>query len=109
MSLDAHAKGKINSRICELVTRKHFDLGMSGANWEELSRTRKNQILRSNSHEEFEKQIQELPGNWRQATPAFGTPRAILLRAANFHLPARNRARVQRLHKERTNRRMSSE
>jgi C-terminal processing protease CtpA/Prc len=33
---------------------------MNGANWEELSRTRKDQILRSNSDEEFEKQMQEL-------------------------------------------------
>ena len=60
MSLDSQTKEKIYSRVCELVTRKHFDPGMNGANWEELSKARKDQILQSNSDEEFEKQIQEL-------------------------------------------------
>src|SRR5207245_7305491 len=60
MSLDSQAKEKIYSRVCELVARKHFDPGMNGANWEELSKTRKDQILRSDSDEEFEKLIQDL-------------------------------------------------
>src|SRR5258708_21471584 len=60
MSLDSQTKEKIYARVCELVTRKHFDPGMNGANWEELSKTRKDQILRSTSDEEFEKQIQDL-------------------------------------------------
>lgn len=60
MSLDVQMREKIYSRVCELVTKKHFDTGMNGANWEELSKARKDQILRSNSDEEFEKQIQEL-------------------------------------------------
>lgn len=60
MSLDAQTKEKIYARVCQLVIRKHFDPGMNGANWEELSKTRKDQILRSNSDEEFEKQIQDL-------------------------------------------------
>ena len=60
MSLDAPTREKIYSRVCKLVTRKHFDPGMNGANWEELSKSRKDQILRSNSDEEFEKQMQEL-------------------------------------------------
>src|SRR5260370_9556995 len=33
---------------------------MNGANWEELSKTREDQILRSDTDEEFEKKIQEL-------------------------------------------------
>ena len=60
MSLDIATRGKIYSRVCDLVTRKHFDPGMSGANWEELSKTRKDKILGSTSDEEFEKQMQEL-------------------------------------------------
>src|SRR3989442_5791936 len=60
MSLDLQTREKIYSRVCDLVTRKHFDPGMNGANWEELSKTRKDQILRSGSDDEFEKQIQEL-------------------------------------------------
>jgi carboxyl-terminal processing protease len=60
MSLDTHAKEKIYSRVCELVTRKHFDPGMNGANWEELSKARRDQILRGSTDEEFEKQIQDL-------------------------------------------------
>jgi carboxyl-terminal processing protease len=60
MSLDSETKEKIYSRVCELVARKHFDPGMNGANWEELSKAREEQILRTSSDEEFEKQIQDL-------------------------------------------------
>src|SRR5882672_11582158 len=60
MSLDLQAKEKIYSRVRELVTRKHFDPGMNGANWEELSKARKDQILRSRTDQEFEKQIQDV-------------------------------------------------
>jgi len=60
MSLDLQTKEKIYSRVCELVARKHFDPGMNGANWEHLSKTRKDQILRSSTDEEFEKQVQDL-------------------------------------------------
>src|SRR5437016_14371939 len=60
MTLDAQAKEKTYSRVCDLVTRKHFDPGMNGANWEELSKARKDQILRSSADEEFEKQIQDV-------------------------------------------------
>ncbi|HVS87973.1 MAG TPA: S41 family peptidase [Candidatus Acidoferrum sp.] len=60
MSLDNQTREKIYSRVCKLVARKHFDPAMNGANWEELSKTRKDQILRSDSDEEFEKKIQEL-------------------------------------------------
>jgi len=60
MTLDAKTREKIYARVCELVERKHFDPGMNGANWEELSKTRKDNILGSSTDEEFEKQIQEL-------------------------------------------------
>lgn len=60
MSLDNQAKEKVYSRVCDLVTRKHFDPGMNGANWEELCKVRRGQILQSTSDEEFEKQIQDL-------------------------------------------------
>jgi C-terminal processing protease CtpA/Prc len=60
MSLDAQAKEKVYSRVCELVTRKHFDPGMNGANWAEVSQARRDEILRSSTDEEFEKKIQDL-------------------------------------------------
>ena len=60
MTLDTKAREKIYARVCELVERKHFDPGMNGANWQELSESRKDKILRSSTDEEFEKQIQEL-------------------------------------------------
>src|SRR5258706_14821097 len=60
MSLDIQKREKIYSRVCELVARKHFDPAMNGANWGELSKNRKDQILQSNTDDEFEKQIQEL-------------------------------------------------
>lgn len=60
MSLDAQAKERIYARVCDLVTRKRFDPGMNGANWQEMSRTRRDEILRSAADEEFEKKIQDL-------------------------------------------------
>ncbi|MHB8484595.1 MAG: S41 family peptidase [Candidatus Acidiferrales bacterium] len=60
MTLDAKTRKKIYARVCELVERKHFDPGMNGANWQELSESRKDKILRTSTDEEFEKQIQEL-------------------------------------------------
>src|SRR6266566_4099294 len=60
MTLSVQVRKKIYDRVCQLVTRKHFDPGMNGAHWEELSKTRKDQILRSNCDDEFEKRMQEL-------------------------------------------------
>ena len=60
MSLNIQTREKIYSRVCDLVTRKHFDPGMNGANWEELSKSWKDRILQSSSDEEFEKQMQQL-------------------------------------------------
>jgi len=60
MTLDTKTREKIYARVCELVERRHFDPGMNGANWQELSESRKDKILRSSTDEEFEKQIQEL-------------------------------------------------
>src|SRR5256885_9459151 len=60
MSLDSQTKEKIYSRVCELVARKHFDPRMNGANWEELSKRRRDQILQSPNDDEFEKQLQDL-------------------------------------------------
>src|SRR5713226_4325625 len=71
MSLDLQTREKIYSRVCELVARKHFDPGMNGANWEELSKARKDQILRSSTDEEFEKQIQDLLGELKTSHTGF--------------------------------------
>jgi carboxyl-terminal processing protease len=71
MSLHLQTKEKIYSRVCELVTRKHFDPGMNGANWEELSKARRDQILRSTSDEEFEKGIQDLLGELKTSHTGF--------------------------------------
>jgi len=60
MSLDIQSREKIYARVCELVTRKHFDPGMNGADWTTLASMRRDQILRGGNDEEFEKQIQEL-------------------------------------------------
>jgi carboxyl-terminal processing protease len=71
MSLDAQAKEKVYSRVCDLVTRKHFDPGMNGANWEELSKGRREEILRSATDEEFEKKIQDLLNELRTSHTGF--------------------------------------
>lgn len=54
MSLGAEAKEKIYSRVCDLVTEKHVDPDMNGANWDELSTLRKDLVLAAGSDEEFE-------------------------------------------------------
>lgn len=71
MNLDLQTKEKIYSRVCELVRWKHFDPGMNGANWEELSKTRKDQILRTSTNEEFEKQVQDLLGELKTSHTGF--------------------------------------
>ena len=71
MSLDAQAKEKVYSRVCDLVTRKHFDPGMNGANWQELSKGRREEILRSATAEEFEKKIQDLLNELRTSHTGF--------------------------------------
>ena len=71
MSHDSHAKEKVYSRVCQLVASKHFDPGMNGVNWEELSTTRRVQILCSKSDEEFEKQVQDLMAELRTSHTGF--------------------------------------
>src|SRR5256886_11827031 len=71
MSLDTQAKEKVYSRVCDLVTRKHFDPGMNGANWQELSRTRRDEILRSSHDDEFERKIQDLLNELRTSHTGF--------------------------------------
>jgi carboxyl-terminal processing protease len=71
VSLDNQAREKIYSRVCEVVARRHFDPGMNGANWEELSKSRRDQILRSSSDEEFEKQIQDLMNELKTSHTGF--------------------------------------
>src|SRR5258708_21797899 len=73
MSFNAEAKEKIYSRVCDLVTRKHFDPGMNGANWEERSKTRRDEILRSTTDEEFEKKIQDLLNELKTSHTGFRT------------------------------------
>src|SRR5258708_6172745 len=71
MSLDNQAREKIYSRVCEVVARRHFDPGMNGANWDELPKSRRDQILRSSSDEEFEKQIQDLMNQLKTSHTGF--------------------------------------
>ena len=71
MSRDGHAKEKVYSRVCQLVASKHFDPGMNGVNWDELSTTRRVQILCSRSDEEFEKQVQDLMAELRTSHTGF--------------------------------------
>ena len=60
MSLDIHTRERIYARVCQLVERKHFDPHWDGVNWAELARTRKLEILKSQTDEDFEKRMQEL-------------------------------------------------
>lgn len=60
MSLDDHTRGKIYTRVCELVDKKHFDPHWNGVNWAELTANRKAEILRASTDEQFEKQMQDL-------------------------------------------------
>jgi C-terminal processing protease CtpA/Prc len=60
MNHDRKVKEKVYSRVCQLVAGKHFDPGMNGANWEDLSTSRRVQILCTRSEEDFEKEVQDL-------------------------------------------------
>ncbi|HVB59386.1 MAG TPA: S41 family peptidase [Candidatus Acidoferrales bacterium] len=60
MSLDTKTREKIYARVRGLVNRKHFDPHWDGVNWAELARTRKLEILKSQTDEDFEKRMQEL-------------------------------------------------
>jgi carboxyl-terminal processing protease len=60
MTLDLQSREKIYSRVSDLVTRKHFDPAMNGADWPTLVSTRKDQILCGETDEEFERRMQEL-------------------------------------------------
>jgi carboxyl-terminal processing protease len=60
MTLDTQSREKIYSRVSDLVMRKHFDPAMNGADWPTLVSTRKDQILRIETDEDFERCMQEL-------------------------------------------------
>jgi len=60
MSLDIHTRERIYARVCGLVEQKHFDPHCDGVNWAELARTRKLEILKTQTDEDFEKRMQEL-------------------------------------------------
>ncbi len=84
MTLSVQIRKKIYDRVCQLVTRKHFDPGMNGANWEELSKTRKDQILRSNCDDEFEKQMRELLNELKTSHTGFRHSKSPNIPAADF-------------------------
>jgi carboxyl-terminal processing protease len=72
MTLDIHARETVYSRVSDLVTRNHFDPGMNGADWPTLVSTRKDQILRSETDEEFERRMQELLNELKTSHTGFG-------------------------------------
>jgi carboxyl-terminal processing protease len=60
MSLELSARTKIYTRVSELVTRKHFDPAMNGADWNALASSRKDEVLKSATDDDFERKMQEL-------------------------------------------------
>jgi len=60
MTLDTKSRERIFSRVSELVTRKHFDPALNGADWPALVAARKTPVLCSNTDEVFERRIDGL-------------------------------------------------
>jgi carboxyl-terminal processing protease len=60
MSLELSARDKIYTRVSELVTRKHFDPAMNGADWNAVASARRDEVLKSGTDDEFERKMQEL-------------------------------------------------
>jgi carboxyl-terminal processing protease len=71
MSLDLSAREKIYTRVSELVTRKHFDPAMNGADWNALASARRDEVLRSATDDEFERKMQELLNELRTSHTGF--------------------------------------
>jgi carboxyl-terminal processing protease len=57
MSLTLDERTKILDRVCRLVETKHFNPGMNGVDWNDLARSRRDQILACTEPETFEREV----------------------------------------------------
>jgi C-terminal processing protease CtpA/Prc len=60
MNFSLGERTKIFAKVCHLVETKHVDPAMNGADWTDLVRNRRDQILGCTEPEEFERSVQSL-------------------------------------------------
>jgi C-terminal processing protease CtpA/Prc len=71
MNLTLDDRTKIFDKVCRLVTTKHFDPGMNGADWNALVRDRRDQILAVADDEAFEKEVHKLVAELKTSHTGF--------------------------------------
>ncbi len=53
-------RGKLLNKVCDLVQRKHFNPSLNGGNWPELVESHRGRIVKADTIEEVESEIQNL-------------------------------------------------
>src|SRR6516162_3751642 len=71
MNLTLEERTKIFDRVCRLVKTKHFNPAMNGVDWDELTRSRREQILGCNEPEAFEKEVNRLVAELKTSHTGF--------------------------------------
>jgi len=78
MNLTRQDRETILRKVSELVTKKHFNPGLNGADWPAILEVRRTRILDSEGAEEFEKEVHDLVSQLKTSHTGF------------FHRSARN-------------------
>ena len=71
MNLSLDDREKIFAKVCRLVREKHFNPALNGTDWEQLIVERRDEILKAENAEEFEKRIQDLLAQLRTSHTGF--------------------------------------
>ena len=71
MNLSQRDREKIFARVCGLVREKHFNPALNGADWELLTKQRREQIIGAADPQEFEKQMRDLLSQLRTSHTGF--------------------------------------
>jgi hypothetical protein len=71
MNLTLSDRTKIFDKVCRLVEIKHFNPGMNGGDWNDLARSRRDQILGCAEPGAFEKEVQRLVAELKTSHTGF--------------------------------------
>lgn len=83
MNVPRADREKIFAKVCRLVREKHFNPGLNGVNWEQLTAEKSEEILNATDSEQFENLIQKLLGELRTSHTGF-------FHKNKTHMPARH-------------------
>ena len=84
MNLTRQDRETILRKVSELVTKKHFNPGLNGADWPAILEARKTRILKSERPEDFETEVHDLVSQLKTSHTGFfhRSARDILARLA---------------------------